>query len=299
MTAAIPLTPSPLAVWWMAARPKTLGAAVVPVAVGSAVAASQGGFRPLPALFALLGAVAIQVGTNLVNDAYDFEKGADTAERLGPTRVVQAGLLSSRAVKRGAFVAFALAVLAGLYLVAVAGPALIVVGIASILAGLAYTAGPYPLAYLGLGDLFVMLFFGFVAVAGTTFVQLGQVPAAALLAAVPVGALATAILAVNNLRDRAQDVVANKRTLVVRLGRSFGVAELWGLLLAAYAVPPLMIAAGLATPWALAPLVTAPLALRLARAGARLEGAALNPILAGTAQLLVLFGALFAAGLVP
>ena len=169
-----------LASWLLAARPKTLSAASVPVAVGSACAFSLGGLRPAPALAALAGALLLQIGANFANDVYDYEKGADTAERLGPTRAVQAGLITPAAMKRGMYLVFALALLIGAYLTHVAGWPILAIGIVSIVSAVAYTGGPYPLGYNGLGDLFVFVFFGLVAVCGTVFVQLGRVPALAL-----------------------------------------------------------------------------------------------------------------------
>src|SRR5580692_1531577 len=217
--------PGLLRVWLLACRPATLVAAFVPVAVGAACAVADAHFRAGPALAALLGAVFIQIGTNLANDVYDFERGADTAERLGPTRAVQAGLLTARQVRAGMVVAFGLATLAGAYLVSAAGWPVVAIGVLSVASGIAYTGGPYPLGYHGLGDVFVMAFFGFVAVCGTVFVQAHEVPLLAWLAAVPVGAIATAVLVVNNLRDREQDARAGKRTLAVRFGRRAGVVE--------------------------------------------------------------------------
>jgi 1,4-dihydroxy-2-naphthoate octaprenyltransferase len=284
--------------WIIAARPATLGAAIVPVVVGSAVAAAIGSFAMGPAIAALLGAIAIQIGTNFVNDVYDFEKGADDESRLGPTRAVQAGLLSARQVRIGAIAAFVLAALFGVYLIGAAGWVVALIGISSIVAGFAYTAGPWPLAYLGLGDLFVMVFFGFVAVCGTVFVQAGDVPPLALLAAVAVGALSTAILAVNNLRDREQDRLAEKRTLAVRFGRRFAIAEYVLLLAAAYVIPVLIAISGLASWFVLLPCVTVPVAAKLAVRMAREEGRPLNDVLVGTGKLLLLFGTLFAIGLV-
>jgi 1,4-dihydroxy-2-naphthoate octaprenyltransferase len=277
--------------WLLAARPATWSAACVPVAVGSACAFAAGGFRAGPALAALFGAICIQVGTNFANDVFDFEKGADTAERLGPTRAVAAGLLSARAMRGGVAAAFALAALAGVYLTAVAGPAVIAIGVASVISGVAYTGGPFPLGYHGLGDLFVLAFFGFVAVCGTAFVEAGRVPAVAWWAALPVGALATAILVVNNLRDREGDARAGKRTLAVRLGRRAAVGEYLVLLAAAYAVP---VALG---GWALLSLASLPLALPLGVRVVRDEGRALNASLVGTSRLLLLHGVLLAVGL--
>ena len=288
---------SPARAWLLAARPQTLTAALVPVAVGTACAAAAGAARPGPALAALAGAVLIQIGTNFANDVFDFEKGADTHERLGPARAVQRGLLRPSQVRRGMWLAFALAAGCGAYLTAVAGPAVMAIGVASILSGIAYTGGPYPLGYHGLGDLFVMVFFGFVAVCGTALVQVGHVPPVAWAASVPVGALATAILVVNNVRDRSTDVKAGKRTLAVRLGRRAAVGEYIALLTAAYLVPAVMVLAGMTPRWSLLPLLTLPAAAMLARAVAVEEGAALNPRLAGTAKLLLAHGLLFAIGL--
>lgn len=284
--------------WLLAARPRTLGAALAPVAVGTACAELAAGARPGPALAALAGALWIQIGTNFANDVLDFERGADTADRVGPTRAVQAGLLTPAQMRLGMVVAFGIAVACGAYLTAVAGWPVIVIGLASIAAGIAYTGGPYPLGYHGLGDLFVMIFFGFVAVCGTAFVQIGRVPELAWWAAVPVGALSTAILVVNNLRDRHTDARCGKRTLAVRLGRRGALAEYVLLLGAAYAVPPALVLAGAAGTWALLPLATAPLALIELAAVVRREGAALNGSLAGTARLLTVFSLLLALGLV-
>jgi 1,4-dihydroxy-2-naphthoate octaprenyltransferase len=285
-----------LATWWLAARPATLTAAIVPVVVGSAVAHATGGVRWDTALAALLGASAIQIGTNFANDVFDAEKGADTPERLGPVRAVSAGLLSASAMRAGMIAAFALATLFGVYLTWAAGWPIVVIGVLSVASGIAYTGGPYPLGYNGLGDVFVMLFFGFVAVLGTLFVQTGALPWLGWAAAVPVGAIATAILVVNNVRDRTTDVRAGKRTLVVRWGRRFGELEYVGLLLAAYATPAALAVA--LDAWVIAlPLLTAPAAVVLTRRLVAEEGPPLNATLAATAKLLLAFGLLFAAGL--
>jgi 1,4-dihydroxy-2-naphthoate octaprenyltransferase len=285
--------------WLLACRPATLTAAVVPVLVGSAIAFASGGFRAGPALAALLGAVLIQVATNFANDVYDHEKGADTEARLGPVRAAQAGLLTPRALRNGLAVVIAFSVLPGIYLTYVAGWPIVAIGIASILSGLAYTGGPWPLGYHGLGDVFVMAFFGFVAVCGTAFVQLGAVPPLAWIGAVPVGALATAVLVVNNVRDRETDVVAGKRTLAVRFGRTAGIVEYVVLLLLAYATP-FAAARELARPaWVFLPLLSVPVGVKLALTLARsTDGPTLNRCLASTAKLLLLFGALFSVGLV-
>jgi 1,4-dihydroxy-2-naphthoate polyprenyltransferase len=284
--------------WVMATRPATLTAAAAPILVGTACAWAVGGFRLGPALAALAGAFLLQVGANLANDLFDYQKGADTPDRLGPTRVVQSGLLSPAAVRAGMALTFALALLVGVYLVWVAGPVIVVIGLVSIAAAVAYTGGPYPLAYNTLGDIAVLIFFGFVAVGGTAFVQAGFVPTLAWIAAIPVGALTTAILVVNNVRDIETDAAAGKRTLAVRLGRRGAVAEYALLLGVGYAVPMGLVLTGRLSAWALLPLASAPLALVLYRRVRDQRGRALNPALGGTARLLFLFGALFALGIV-
>ena len=283
--------------WILAARPATLTAAFAPVAVGTACAWHVGAFRGDAALAALLGAFLIQIATNFANDLYDFQKGADTEQRLGPVRAAQAGLLTVGQLRRGIVVTFALALGVGIYLTWVAGPAVIVIGLASITAGLAYTGGPYPLAYNGLGDIFVMVFFGFVAVCGTTFVQAAYVPAVAWAASIPIGALATAILTVNNVRDYEGDARAQKGTLVVRFGRAAGVREYAFLLVLAYVIPIVMFLVGWTRAWVCLPLLTMPWGLRLARSVAHDRGAVLNQTLAGTAKLLSVYGILFAIGI--
>ncbi len=290
--------PSRARVYLMAARPQTLTVAVSAVLVGAAAAYREHPLRMGALAAALVSAMLIQIGTNLANDVFDAEKGADTHARLGPTRVVQAGLLSARTVKAAMVVSFALATLAGAYLAAVGGWPIIVIGLASIASGIAYTGGPWPLGYNGLGDVFVFAFFGPVAVGGTAWVTTGSFSPLALAASVPVAAIATAVLVVNNVRDHATDRVAGKRTLVVRWGRAFGVAEYRALLVLAYGTP-LVLALWLRAPWLCAPLATLPLALRAERVVAReSDGAALNTALARTAQLLFLYSLLLAAALV-
>lgn len=285
-----------ISTWIAASRPKTLPAAIVPVVVGTACASATGSIAWGPALAALAGAIAIQIGTNFANDVFDAEKGADTAERVGPLRAVSAGLISAGAMKRAMILAFAIACAFGAYLVSVGGWPIVAIGVASVASGIAYTGGPYPLGYHGLGDVFVMAFFGFVAVCGTAFVQLGYVPALSVWAAVPVGAIATAILVVNNVRDRIGDARAGKRTLAVRFGRSAALAEYAALIAVAYAVPVGLAVAG--RPWALLPLVTAPLAFVRMRALVKATtGPEHNSLLAQTGQLLALHGVLFALGL--
>ena len=284
--------------WLLAIRPATLSAALAPVLVGSAVAARAGGFRLGPAAAALAGALLLQIGVNLANDVDDFERGADTGARRGPTRVTQSGLLTARQVRAAEWLAFGLAALVGCYLIAVAGWPIAVLGAAAIAAAWAYTGGPWPLGYHGLGDLCVFLFFGVAAVAGTTYVQTGALDRLALLAALPVGVLITAILVVNNTRDADTDRQAGKRTLAVRLGTTAARVQYALLLAVAYAVPLLLWARGLASAWVLLPLLTLPLAARrIADMAGADDAAAFNALLGGTARLQLLFGALFAAGL--
>jgi 1,4-dihydroxy-2-naphthoate octaprenyltransferase len=281
--------------WLQAARPKTLPAAATPVIVGTACAHACGGIAWGPALAALGGAFALQIGANFANDAFDAEKGADGADRIGPVRAVASGLISASAMKRAMIAAFAVAMLFGVYLTSVAGWPIVAIGLASIAAAFAYTGGPWPLGYHGLGDVFVFVFFGIVAVCGTAFVQLGRVPELAWWASVPVGALSTAILVVNNVRDRVGDARAGKRTLAVRFGRSAGIVEYALLVAIAYAIPAALAPSHLAR---LLPLATIPLAIVRVRALARAAtGPEHNALLAATAQLLLVHGALFAAGL--
>ncbi len=300
-----PAASGPLAVkkdslraWLLATRPATLTVGVIPVIIGTAVAQTMHAVRILPALCALFGAIFIQIGTNLANDVFDYEKGADTAERLGPLRVTQAGLLSPAKVRLGMYASFGMATLLGLYLCWVSGPLIVLIGTLSIASGIAYTGGPYPLGYHGLGDLFVFVFFGLVAVCGTVFVEAGQVPALAVFSALPVGAIATAVLSVNNLRDGPTDIKAGKKTLVVRLGRGFGIFEYLLLIALAYAVPPFLFFSGQCGRAVLLPLLSIPLALPLCRSILRDRGAALNPTLGGTARLLLVHGLLFALGII-
>ncbi len=300
MNAIAPAVEAPrptLKTWLMAARPKTLTAALVPVMVGTALAYGLGVGRWLPALAALVGAMLIQIGTNLTNDYYDFKKGADTEERLGPKRVTQSGLISPSTVLASALVCFGLAVATGIYLVVVGGWPIVAIGVASVLAGYAYTGGPFPLAYHGLGDVFVLIFFGLVAVPGTFYVQALTVSPAAWWAAIPVGAIGTALLVVNNLRDASTDTKAGKRTLVVRFGTTVGKAEYVLLLAASYATPLAMWGLGLASPWVLLALLSAPVAVSPLKLVMGAKGAALNPALGGTAKLQLVFGVLFSVGL--
>jgi 1,4-dihydroxy-2-naphthoate polyprenyltransferase len=289
--------PNSLGAWVLASRPKTLSAAAVPVLVGTACASARGQVKWGPALAALAGALLLQIGANFANDVFDFEKGADTSERLGPTRAVQAGLLSASSMRRGMWLVFALALLVGVYLTTTSGPLILVIGCASIASAIAYTGGPYPLGYHGLGDVFVFIFFGLVAVCGTALVEIEQVPLLSLACAIPVGALATAILVVNNLRDRVTDLGAGKRTLAVRYGRDFALNQYRALLGVSYLTPIALALTGSTGPEVLITLLSLPLALKTERAVTATEGRALNPLLAATAKLLAVYGLLFALGL--
>jgi 1,4-dihydroxy-2-naphthoate octaprenyltransferase len=283
-------------IWVMAARLRTLPAAVAPVLVGTALAGTEGRFRVGAFIAALLGAIFIQVGTNLSNDYSDARRGADTEDRLGPVRVTAGGLVPPRQVLMATYITFGLAVLCGAYLVYVAGPLLLAIGAASILAGVLYTGGPRPYGYEGLGEVFVFLFFGIVAVAGSYFVQQETLEWEAFALAVPVGLLAAAILVVNNARDIDTDRRAGKRTLAVRLGRR-RTRMLYSVMLLVADVALIPVALALSA-WVLLPILTVPLAARLARTvRAHVDGPTLNAALARTGMLQLAFCVLLSAGI--
>ena len=289
---------SPLGLWLAAARPRTLPAAVAPVLVGTALAVEEGIFQPLAFACALIGSVFIQIGTNLSNDYSDARRGADTEDRLGPVRVTAGGLLPPRRVLVGTYAAFAVAVLAGLYLVVVTGPELLVVGGLSILAGVLYTGGPRPYGYEGLGEVFVFLFFGLAAVTGSTFAQIEAFPSEAFVLAVPVGLLAAAILVVNNVRDIDTDRRVGKRTLAVRLGRSRTRTLFAAMVYGAFLTAPLAILADDLELWLFLPWIVLPLAANLVRTVRNhADGPTLNGALARTGQLQLVFCVLLAAGI--
>jgi 1,4-dihydroxy-2-naphthoate octaprenyltransferase len=284
--------------WVLAARPATLPAAVVPVFVGAAAAFSEGAtFKGIVFLMTLICALLIQIGTNFANDYSDFVRGADHEGRLGPVRVTQSGLIDQASVKRGIIIAFGLAVLVGAYLVWIGGWPIIAIGIVSVISGLAYTGGPFPLGYHGLGDLFVFVFFGIIAVTGTAYLQSGHWSMLALLLAIPIGLLVTNILVINNLRDLPTDVAAGKRTLATRIGDRATRAQYALFTIVAFAIP---LAIGITNPsrrLIMLPLVVLPLALRRVMTVAKgTSGRDLNPILQRTGRLLLIFGALLAAG---
>jgi 1,4-dihydroxy-2-naphthoate octaprenyltransferase len=287
-------------IWFMAARPRTLPAAIAPVLVGTAAAvyASDGDIRWGAFAAALIGSIFIQIGTNLANDYSDARRGADTVDRLGPVRVTAAGLVAPRRVLVATWLAFAIAVAAGAYLASVAGPLILLVGVASILAGVLYTGGPRPYGYAGLGELFVFLFFGLVAVNGAYFVQLERLDWLPFGLSVAIGALATAILVVNNVRDIDTDRRAGKRTLAVRLGRETTRRLYLALVVGAYAALLITLTAE-GGPWAAA-LAFVSLVLVPPASGpvlTRTDGPALNAALAKTGALLALFGLALSAGL--
>jgi 1,4-dihydroxy-2-naphthoate polyprenyltransferase len=299
--------------WLMAARPHTLPAAAAPVIVGVGLAVHEGLFAPLPALAAFVGAALIQIGTNLANDYYDAVKGVDTDERTGFTRVTQSGLIPPGEVKRAMYSTFLLAVLVGVYLVYIGGLPILVVGLASVASGIAYAGGPYPLGSHGLGDLFVFVFFGVVAVMGTVYVQAAAVLAAplalgipagtvtwqAFLASLPVAAISTNILVVNNIRDLETDREAGKRTLAVLVGYRVSRAEFVGMLALSYLIPVYFWASDTFGAVVLLPLLTIPYAATIAGSVlTNASGEALNPALEQTGKLLAVHSLLFALGMV-
>jgi 1,4-dihydroxy-2-naphthoate octaprenyltransferase len=282
----------------MAARPRTLPAAAAPVLVGTALAATLGTFHVLTFLAALVGALFIQIGTNLSNDYSDARRGADTEDRLGPVRVTAGGLVPPRQVLIATYLTFGIAVLAGVYLIVVAGWQLLLVGAASILAGVLYTGGPRPYGYEGLGEVFVFLFFGIVAVAGSFFVQVKHLNWEAFALAVPVGLIAAGLLMVNNVRDVDTDRRANKRTLAVRIGRPRARILFAATIYLAYVLTPVTWIFGPLKPWLFLPWLTLPLAARVVRiVRNHTDGASLNGALAQTGLLQLIFCTLLAAGL--
>ncbi len=298
MTAAAVQRPSVLQAWKMAVRLPTLTAAVAPVIAGTALAYHDHAFELLPALAALIGALALQVGANFANDVFDFERGADTSDRLGPPRATQLGLLSPGTMKLGMWSAFGVAALAGVYLIATAGWPILAVGLASIAGAIIYTGGPWPIGYHALGDLFTFVFFGLVATIGTYFVQAGEITGLSVLAAVPVGCTVTAILVVNNLRDIETDRQAGKRTLGVVMGDAG--TRRWFVFLLLVAWIAMLAATFAGVEFAVAAVVASvALSLRLLRPlRAGVSGRALNPVLKATARFHLLSSVAWAAAIV-
>ena len=283
--------------WLMAIRPRTLPAAAAPVVVGAVMAWRDGAGHALAAACGLAGALLIQIGTNLANDYFDFQKGADTAERIGPVRVTQAGLIAPSTVRNSFILAFALAALVSLYLVARGGWPIVAIGIFSIAAGILYTAGRHALGYLGLGDIFVLVFFGPVAVAGTYYVQALRLDPAAVIAGIAPGLLSTAILCVNNLRDIDADRKAGKRTLAVRFGRVFARWEYFLCFLGASLVPFCFVTGPRAHPWTLLAALTLVAAAPVIRSVFIFsDGPGLNNALAATGKALLIYAVLFSIG---
>lgn len=288
---------SGLNVWLLAARPKTLWAGIVPVLIGTAMAIEAGGFHPGAALAALFGSIMIQIGTNYANDYYDFVKGTDTTARIGPQRVTQSGLVSPGAMRTATAIVFALAFMAGVYLVWRAGWPIVIIGLASILFGLVYTGGPLPIGYVGLGDIFVLFFFGPVAVGGTYYAQTLHIEWPVIAAGFAPGLFSVAILTVNNLRDHDTDFAGGKRTLTVRLGRTFARWEYALSIVIASLLPAVIVLVTRSHYWSLAAIVTIPFALPGIRtAFTSTDGPVLNDLLATTGKLLLLFGLFFSAG---
>lgn len=294
--------PTALGTWWLAIRPATLPAAIAPVVVGLGAALGAGfAFRADTAFACLAVALLLQVAANLANDLSDFRRGADPPDRTGPLRVAASGLLTPRRLEAGIAVVLATAGLVGLYLVSVGGAALLAVGALAMVAALAYTGGPWPYGYRGLGELFVFAFFGLVAVVGTAYLQALTLKTSFWLAAIPIGALITGILVVNNLRDIPTDRAAAKRTLAVLFGERFAKAEYAALLAVAAIAPVVLLATGQAGPAVLLPLLAAPLAVeplrRVGALGPSHDRRSLNPVLKATARLSLVYAVLFAAGL--
>ncbi len=287
----------PLGVWITASRPRTLPAAIAPILVGTALAASEGVFHPFVLIAAMVSAIFIQIGTNLSNDYSDSRRGADTEDRLGPVRVTAGGLVAPRQVLAATWLAFAIAFAAGIYLIVVAGWVLLVVGVVSILAGILYTGGPKPYGYEGLGEVFVFLFFGVVAVSGSYYIQTLSLSGEALALSVPVGMLGAAVLMVNNIRDIDTDRRADKNTLAVKIGRHAArhlyAATIYGAFLCL-----VVVAVVAAKPWLLIGLAALPFAPKLVRTVQnRSDGSSLNKALARTAGLSALFALLVVTGL--
>lgn len=290
------ITMSIYKIWYLAIRPKTLPAATGPVIVGIGLALGDGVFRFLPAIAALLTALLLQIGSNLANDVYDYKKGTDTQERTGPLRVTQAGLLSPRQVMTGMWVVFTLAALIGLYLIYAGGWPILAIGITAIISAIAYTAGPFPLGYKGVADIFVFAFFGPAAVCGTYYVQAGSLTPAAWWASIPPGLLVTAILVVNNLRDIETDRKAGKKTLAVRFGKRFTQIQYLTLVGLAYLTPLLMNLTLGGLPAVFLAWLSLPLAIPRVQDVFTKTGSPLNSTLAGTAKFGLMYSILFSAG---
>jgi 1,4-dihydroxy-2-naphthoate octaprenyltransferase len=289
--------PSKFQVWLMAIRPKTLWASIAPVLIGSAMAFDDGLLDWLTALVTLFGALMIQIGTNLANDYFDFKKGADHNERIGPTRVTQAGLVTPREMTFAIALVFSLALVAAFYLIGKGGTPIAIIAVLSVISAFLYTAGPYPLGYIGLGDIFVLIFFGPVAVGGTYYVQTLNINPLIIIAGIAPGLLSVAVLTVNNLRDLDSDRKSNKRTLAVRFGRSFAIAEYFFCVLATAAIPAILCVMTKDYAYSLLASLIPFLAYPSIEAVfTKTDGPALNLALAQTGKLLLFYSVLFSIG---
>lgn len=283
--------------WILASRPKTLPAAVMPVFVGTSIAIYDNVFVPTAAIIALVCSLLIQIGTNFINDLFDYLKGTDKKDRVGPTRVLAAGLVSVKEMKLWINIVFGTAFILGLYLVYLGGLFVLLIGILSLLAGYAYTAGPYPLAYNGLGDIFVFVFFGFVGTIGTYYVQANEITMLVFWSSIPVGALVTNILVVNNYRDIEEDRIAGKRTLAVKFGSKFARLQYVLFMILSYTILIVVYFTYKQSLFVFLPLITLPLSIKLIRMIYRLTGKELNKTLELTAKLSAIYGILFAVGI--
>jgi 1,4-dihydroxy-2-naphthoate octaprenyltransferase len=287
---------NPIRIWLLAIRPKTLPAAAAPVIVGTSIALGDHLFRLGPALASLLTALLLQIGSNLANDVFDFKKGSDTDERTGPMRVTHAGLLKPNQVMIGMCIIFIMAFLVGVYLTIVGGWPILAVGILAIISAVAYTGGPFPIGYHGLGEIFVFIFFGLVAVCGTYFVQAGTINAMTVWASIPVGLLITAILVVNNLRDIATDKKAGKKTLAVRMGKKATLIEYFLLIGISYLIPLIIWAVGLTSFVIILVWLSIPMIVPLIKDVTTKQGKPLNKTLANSARLGLIYAVLFSIG---
>lgn len=284
--------------WVLASRPKTLLAAVVPVMVGSSLTISQGSFTIIYSIIALICSILIQVGTNFTNDLYDFLKGADNKNRKGPQRVLASGFISATEMKFAIITVYGMAFLFGLYLMFSCGVIVLIIGILSILAGLAYTAGPFPLAYNGLGDVFVFIFFGIIGTAGTYYLHMQEFSLLSFLISIPVGALITNILVVNNYRDIEEDRESNKYTLAVKLGRTFTKYQFINSIVISYLIIFIIFFTHDLSYWIFLPVASIPVAIKLINMLFTFEGEQLNRTLELSAKYAALFGLLLSLGII-
>lgn len=289
---------SKLEIWYLAARPKTLPAAVSPIVVGTAVAVHEDGFVWWIALLALVTALLLQIAANFANDAIDAKRGSDTADRTGPTRVTAAGLVTYKQVMNATWIALLLAMCTGIPLLIRGGWPFVFLGIACLVCAVAYTGGPFPISYLGLGEIFVFLFFGVIAVTGTAYLQTQDLTALSLAAAIPPGAMGVGILITNNYRDLEQDRIANKRTVAVRIGAANTRLEYYAMLLITAVAPLVFWAIGWLNPWALITLLSWPFLWQLAQQIRTVQGPALNKTLGQTGKTALIHSLLFGIALI-